>query len=106
MDNVLLWDENKVIKWITFIGFGAYEKQFKGELNLKKPMFKPWHVLEQGITGDVLIHLDHETLQDLTIHSVGQRLDILKHIYQLKTSCRIPINEWDYVPPSKCHKRK
>lgn len=28
--SVLLWDENKVNKWIASIGFSAYERQFKG----------------------------------------------------------------------------
>lgn len=55
---------------------------------------------EHGITGDVLVNLDHETLKDLSMHSVGQRMEILKHIYTLKALWRIPLNEWDYVPPS------
>ncbi|KAI7859834.1 hypothetical protein BDC45DRAFT_162598 [Circinella umbellata] len=84
MENVLQWDENKVNKWLTSIGYGSYEKQFK----------------EHGITGDVLVNLDHETLKDLSMHSVGQRMDILKHIYTLKALWRIPLNEWDYVPPT------
>ncbi|KAI8146277.1 hypothetical protein BJV82DRAFT_601166 [Fennellomyces sp. T-0311] len=84
MENVLLWDENKVNKWLASIGYSAYEKQFK----------------EHGITGDVLVNLDHETLKDLSMHSVGQRMDILKHIYTLKALWRIPLNEWDYVPPT------
>ncbi|CAO3649699.1 unnamed protein product [Cunninghamella echinulata] len=84
MDNVLLWDENKVNKWIASIGYPSLETQFK----------------EQGITGDVLVNLDHDTLKDLSIHAVGQRMDILKHIYHLKTSHCIPVNEWDYIPPS------
>ncbi|KAI8385036.1 uncharacterized protein BYT42DRAFT_530399 [Radiomyces spectabilis] len=84
MDSVLLWDENKVNKWLASIGYSSFEKTFK----------------EQGITGDVLVHLDHDSLKDLSIHSVGQRLDILKNIYHLKAMCRVPLNEWDYVPPS------
>ncbi|KAI9255760.1 hypothetical protein BDA99DRAFT_149726 [Phascolomyces articulosus] len=84
MENVLQWDENKVNKWLASIGYSAYEKQFK----------------EHGITGDVLVNLDHETLKDLSMHSVGQRMDILKHIYTLKALWRIPLNEWDYVPPT------
>ncbi|KAI7886001.1 hypothetical protein K492DRAFT_228711 [Lichtheimia hyalospora FSU 10163] len=84
MDNVLTWDENKVSKWLASIGYSAYEKQFK----------------EHGITGDVLVNLDHETLKDLSMHSVGQRMEILKHIYTLKALWRIPLNEWDYVPPT------
>lgn len=56
---------------------------------------------EQGITGDVLVHLDHESLRDLSVSTVGQRMDLLKNIYQLKIQYKVPINEWDYIPPSK-----
>ncbi|KAI8891103.1 hypothetical protein K501DRAFT_281278 [Backusella circina FSU 941] len=84
MDNVLAWDENKVTKWISSLGYSTFEKQFK----------------EQGITGDVLIHLDHESLRDLSVLTVGQRMDLLKNIYQLKIHHRVPVNEWDYIPPS------
>jgi hypothetical protein len=57
--------------------------------------------IEQGITGDVLIHLDHESLRDLSVLTVGQRMDLLKNIYQLKIHHRVPVNEWDYIPPSR-----
>lgn len=57
--------------------------------------------IEQGITGDVLVHLDHESLRDLSVSTVGQRMDLLKNIYQLKIQYKVPINEWDYIPPSK-----
>jgi hypothetical protein len=30
MDHVLTWDENKVTKWMSSIGFSSFEKQFKG----------------------------------------------------------------------------
>ncbi|CAO3636045.1 unnamed protein product [Mucor hiemalis] len=84
MEHVLLWDENKVTKWMSSIGFSSFEKQFK----------------EQGITGDVLVNLDHESLRDLSMLTVGQRMDMLKNIYQLKIHYRVPVNEWDYIPPS------
>ncbi|KAL0082175.1 hypothetical protein J3Q64DRAFT_1633900 [Phycomyces blakesleeanus] len=84
MENVLLWDEIKVNKWMASIGYSVYEKSFR----------------EQGITGDVLVNLDHESLKDLSVHSLGQRIDMLKNIYHLKSHYRIPVNEWDYVPPS------
>ncbi|KAI8342682.1 hypothetical protein BC941DRAFT_413550 [Chlamydoabsidia padenii] len=90
MDTVLAWDENKVNKWLASLGYSSFETQFK----------------EQGITGDVLVNLDHDTLKDLTVHSVGQRMDILKHIYHLKLAQRIPINEWDYIPPSAVYENE
>ncbi|GAA5808021.1 hypothetical protein MFLAVUS_001403 [Mucor flavus] len=84
LQHVLMWDENKVTKWMTTVGFASFEKQFR----------------EQGITGDVLVNLDHESLRDLSILTVGQRMDLLKSIYQLKIQHRVPVNEWDYIPPS------
>jgi hypothetical protein len=36
MDNVLAWDENKVTKWISSLGFSAFEKQFKGTCEYEK----------------------------------------------------------------------
>lgn len=84
MEHVLNWDEDKVTKWMTTIGYSIFEKQFK----------------EQGITGDVLVHLDHESLRDLSVATVGQRMDLLKNIYQLKIQHKVPVNEWDYIPPS------
>ncbi|KAL7309798.1 hypothetical protein PS15m_010638 [Mucor circinelloides] len=84
MEHVLMWDENKVAKWLSSIGYSSFEKQFR----------------EQGITGDVLVNLDHESLRDLSILTVGQRMDLLKNIYQLKIHYRVPVNEWDYIPPS------
>ncbi|KAL9538510.1 hypothetical protein MBANPS3_010879 [Mucor bainieri] len=84
MEHVLMWDENKVGKWLSSIGYASFEKQFR----------------EQGITGDVLVNLDHESLRDLSILTVGQRMDLLKNIYQLKIHYRVPVNEWDYIPPS------
>ncbi|KAI8979029.1 hypothetical protein BDB01DRAFT_798967 [Pilobolus umbonatus] len=84
VDHVLMWDENKVTKWISTLGYSSLEKQFK----------------EQGITGEILVNLDHEALRDLSVLTVGQRMDILKNIYQLKIHYRVPLNEWDYIPPS------
>lgn len=111
MDTVLSWDEHKVNKWISSIGYSCFELQFKGMLKNKVPgghgvkILTLYHLTlsssEQGITGDVLVNLDHDTLKDLAVHSVGQRMDILKHIYHLKIAQRLPINEWDYIPPSK-----
>lgn len=54
---------------------------------------------EHGITGDVLVHLDHGALKDVGVHSVGQRLAILKTVYDLKVAQNIPIEEGHYVPP-------
>ena len=59
------------------------------------------NLLEHGITGSVLIHLDHTALKDVGVHSVGQRLNILKTVYVLKVLSNIKIEEGHYVPPSE-----
>jgi hypothetical protein len=55
------------------------------------------HIVE-GISGDVLIHLDHETLRDLNVLSIGHRLGILKAIYRLKVEHNISIGTGDFIP--------
>jgi hypothetical protein len=57
----------------------------------------------EGITGDVLIHLDHETLRDLNVLSVGHRISILKAIYRLKIEHGVPIDVEDFVPQDIDH---
>ncbi|RUP51023.1 hypothetical protein BC936DRAFT_136593 [Jimgerdemannia flammicorona] len=61
-------------------------------------------LLENGITGEVLINLDHEALKDLSIRSVGKRMAILKAVYNLKVAHNIPILGGDYVPPCECER--
>ncbi|GAA6021119.1 hypothetical protein JCM10207_003375 [Rhodosporidiobolus poonsookiae] len=78
-------DEEGVHRLFTDLGIPHYHDQLH----------------EHGITGDVLIHLDHSALKDVGIHSVGQRLAILKTVYDLKVLQNIPIEEGHYVPPSE-----
>ncbi|KAF9311076.1 Adaptor for signal transduction, partial [Podila minutissima] len=84
MESITQWDPNRVHQWLCSIGFPNYERQIK----------------ENGISGDLLIHLDHAALKDLSIWEVGKRLVILKAIYQLKISYGISLEAGDYVPPS------
>ncbi|KAJ1910114.1 hypothetical protein IWQ60_010824 [Tieghemiomyces parasiticus] len=77
------WDVNKVYAWFCSLGFQAYEKQIR----------------DNQITGEVLLHLHHDALHDLSIESLGKRLVILKAIYQLKVQHRIPFTSDDYIPP-------
>ncbi|KAG2189183.1 hypothetical protein INT44_004325, partial [Umbelopsis vinacea] len=84
MDSVLNWDEARVCKWLSSVGYTGYEKKFQ----------------ENGITGDVLVNLDSESLIDLSIQSAGTRTALLKNIYHLKVQHRVPINDWDYIPPT------
>ncbi|KAG0326551.1 Adaptor for signal transduction [Podila humilis] len=84
MESITQWDPNRVHQWLSSFGFPNYERQIK----------------ENGISGDLLIHLDHAALKDLSIWEVGKRLVILKAIYQLKISYGISLEAGDYVPPS------
>lgn len=43
--------------------------------------------------------LDPESLKGVGVATVGQRLTILKSIYQAKVAFNIPIKSDDYVPP-------
>jgi len=55
---------------------------------------------ENGITGQILVHADHELLKELNIQSVGTRLKILNSIYGMKMKYNVPIEDYDYIP--KC----
>lgn len=63
-------------------------------------LFLNSEIAEHGITGEILVHLDHEALKDIGIHSVGQRLAILKQVYLLKLQHNVPVEDGHYVPPS------
>ncbi|KAF9360974.1 Adaptor for signal transduction [Mortierella sp. NVP85] len=84
MESITQWDPNRVHQWMRSIGFPNYEKQIK----------------DNGISGELLVHLDHAALKDLSIWEVGKRLTILKAIYHLKLSYGISLEAGDYVPPS------
>lgn len=50
--------------------------------------------------------LNSETLRELGVPTIGQRLAILKAIYQLKIANSIPIDEDHYIPPCKLGTRE
>ncbi|PPQ62864.1 hypothetical protein CVT24_006262 [Panaeolus cyanescens] len=78
------WDESDVHQWLTSLGASQYEHQLR----------------EQSIRGDVVCMLDSDGLKSLGINTIGQRLAVLRGIYQLKLAHGIPIAPGDYVPPS------
>ena len=51
------------------------------------------------VSGDVLCLMDAESLKEIGIETIGQRLAILKAVYQLKLAQQIPIDSDHYVPP-------
>ncbi|KAI0653403.1 hypothetical protein C8Q70DRAFT_1048454 [Cubamyces menziesii] len=87
--SILDWDENDVHNWLTKLGFPQYEQQVK----------------DNNITGDVLCLLDPETLKEMGVTTIGQRLAILKAVYNIKLAQNIPIEPEHYVPPSEVEER-
>lgn len=57
-------------------------------------------VVEEGISGDVLVAVGHDELRELGITSVGHRLTLLKAVYAEKMRSGVQIEEGDYVPLS------
>ncbi|KAJ8331890.1 hypothetical protein O5D80_000190 [Batrachochytrium dendrobatidis] len=76
------WDINQVTAWISSLGLKRHEKIFR----------------DNNITGDILIHADHDMLKELEITAVGQRIALLKAIYNIKVQNGIPFEEDDYIP--------
>ncbi|KAI0675512.1 hypothetical protein C8Q78DRAFT_963716 [Trametes maxima] len=87
--SILEWDENDVHNWLSKLGFPQYEQQVK----------------EHNISGDVLCLLDPESLKEMGIATIGQRLAILKAVYNVKLAQNIPIEPEHYVPPSEVEER-
>ena len=58
---------------------------------------------EHRVSGDVLCLMDAESLKEVGIATIGQRLAILKAVYLLKLAQQIPIEPDDYVPPCESH---
>ncbi|KAK9241326.1 hypothetical protein V1525DRAFT_392806 [Lipomyces kononenkoae] len=78
------WDVQEVGNWLEQIGLRQYRDSF----------------LENDITGEVLIHLDHDFLKDLGVSSIGHRLQILRAVYSIKIAQDIPIEAGQFIPLS------
>ncbi|KAF9453601.1 hypothetical protein P691DRAFT_658207 [Macrolepiota fuliginosa MF-IS2] len=83
--HILEWEPTDVHKWFSGIGHPQYESQLK----------------EHNVDGLALALLNSEALKELGVPTIGQRLSILKAIYQLKIFNNIPIDEDHYIPPSE-----
>ncbi|OXB38574.1 hypothetical protein LQV05_002572 [Cryptococcus neoformans] len=81
--SVLQWDEDAVVSYLSSIGLEQYEAE----------------IHEHGIAGDVLVALDHETLQDMGMSSIGHRLRLLRAVYELKMEQGLEIGEDEWRPP-------
>ena len=59
-------------------------------------------LIENNISGDILVHLNQTDLGDIGVTSVGHRLRILKSIYNIIISQEIEIGPDHYIPQSMC----
>ena len=57
--------------------------------------------IENQVTGEALIHFDHDHLREIGIKSLGHRLTILKSVYHIKVQDDVPIESEHYVPSCK-----
>ncbi|KAJ6581177.1 hypothetical protein B0H19DRAFT_1207210 [Mycena capillaripes] len=87
--NIVDWDEDDVHTWLSSLGFSQYESQIK----------------EHSITGEVLCLLNADSLKAVGVATIGQRVSILKAVYQLKLAHNVPIDPDSYVPPSEASER-
>ncbi|CEL61728.1 hypothetical protein RSOLAG1IB_04478 [Rhizoctonia solani AG-1 IB] len=83
--SISVWSERDVQEWMEDLGYPQYKDQIE----------------QHRISGYILSLMDHEHLKDIGIKSVGQRLAILKAVYQLKVAYDIPIEPDGYIPPSE-----
>lgn len=61
--------------------------------------------IENAITGEALISLQHSDLKEMGIASIGHRMTILKSVYDIKVKQNVPLEEDDFVPQCKSSKR-
>jgi len=67
-EGLMSWTTEQVGKWVKAAGFPEYEKSF----------------IDNDVTGDVLVELNHDILKEMGIISTGKRVKLLKHIEDLK----------------------
>ncbi|KAK9453976.1 hypothetical protein V1511DRAFT_527545 [Dipodascopsis uninucleata] len=84
---ILAWTVEDVCNWLCYLGLQEHQEGFR----------------ENDITGEVLVHLDHEVLKDLGVNTIGHRLQILKAIYNIKIAQDIPIEPGQFVSLSAEH---
>jgi mitogen-activated protein kinase kinase kinase len=82
-DFIRTWTDNHVVRWLTNIKCGNHAELFKAN----------------DIRGDVLLELDQDTLKEVGVASIGDRLRILNAVksLRLKSSARVPSN--NVTPP-------
>ena len=80
------WSAEQVADFVSDIGLEQYCDTF----------------VDEGITGDALVSLQHAELKEMGVGSVGHRLTILKAVYDIKVKQNVPVEPDDYVPLCRC----
>ncbi|KAF2258279.1 RA-domain-containing protein [Lojkania enalia] len=78
------WTPQESADFISELGLSQYADTF----------------IDQEISGEALILLQHPELKEIGLNSVGHRLTILKAVYEIKVKQNIPIDQDHYVPLS------
>ncbi|EON70039.1 hypothetical protein W97_09307 [Coniosporium apollinis CBS 100218] len=78
------WTAGQCADFITSLGLGQYADNF----------------IEEGVTGEELIVLQHADLKEMGVSSVGHRLTILGRVYEAKVKHNVRIEPDHYVPLS------
>lgn len=102
----MFWDEHDVHLWLTGLGLPQYEPQMRGKLHntfFPYPTLIQTYSTEHHITGDILVQLNMESLKEVGVATVGQRIMILKAVYEVKLAQGVDIEPEHYVPPCSYH---
>ncbi|OCK80502.1 hypothetical protein K432DRAFT_404676 [Lepidopterella palustris CBS 459.81] len=78
------WTAEQCADFISTLGLSQYADTF----------------IDEGITGDALVALQHAELKEMGMTSVGHRLTILKAVYEIKIKQNVAIEPDHYVPLS------
>jgi mitogen-activated protein kinase kinase kinase len=74
LDVLRSWSDTHVAKWLADIRCTTHADTFR----------------EHDIRGDILLELDHDTLKEMRISSVGDRLRIVNAVKALRLRCTAP----------------
>ncbi|KAG8631494.1 hypothetical protein KVT40_000634 [Elsinoe batatas] len=78
------WTPGQCAEYVKSLGLGQYAEA----------------MIEEAITGDALIEMQHQDLKDMGITSVGHRLTVLKGVYEIKVKQNVPLDADHYIPLS------
>lgn len=59
--------------------------------------------IDEAITGEALVALQHSDLKDLRVNSLGHRLKVLKAVYDMKLKHKVAMEADHYIPLCELH---